>query len=58
MLLRRCGSLPALGITGTPRCTFHRSSTYSSSGRGMQLTFIELDLQRRLVQMTIPRLQH
>lgn len=34
MLLRRCGSLPALGITGTPRCTFQRSST---CGTGCEL---------------------
>lgn len=32
MFSRRCGSLPALGMTATPRCTFHLSSTCGAGG--------------------------
>lgn len=33
MFSARCGSLPALGMTATPRCTFHLSSTWGNVQR-------------------------
>lgn len=38
---RTCGSEPALGMTATPRCTFHLSSTCPAAAVGVGSTVIE-----------------